>query len=195
MKLVAPLAALAGATSRSLAAREPTSASSSGPASPSRGLVVTTESYAVVARSLDLRIAARPEEDDATAIRAAFETVTVPETLGQAAVGPDELAVEAVGREALQQALDALAEHERQVLILRFGLDSGTPGPWTRSWQPSGLARAGPPNRAPRPGRSALPGGPRPLGGLRCRLTTARPDTGRRGRAWVRSVSAHPARA
>jgi hypothetical protein len=37
---------------------------------------------------LDLRIAARPEEDDATAIRAAVETVTVPEALGQAAIGP-----------------------------------------------------------------------------------------------------------
>jgi RNA polymerase primary sigma factor len=43
------------------------------------------------------------------------------------AVGPDELAVEAVGREALEQALAALSERERQVLILRFGLDSGTP--------------------------------------------------------------------
>jgi RNA polymerase primary sigma factor len=43
------------------------------------------------------------------------------------AVGPDELAVEAVGREALEQVLAALPERERQVLILRFGLDSGTP--------------------------------------------------------------------
>jgi RNA polymerase primary sigma factor len=43
------------------------------------------------------------------------------------AVGPDELAVEAVGREALEQVLKALPERERQVLILRFGLDSGTP--------------------------------------------------------------------
>src|SRR5215204_3833760 len=43
------------------------------------------------------------------------------------AVGPDELAVEAVGREALEQVLNALPERERQVLILRFGLDSGTP--------------------------------------------------------------------
>jgi RNA polymerase primary sigma factor len=42
------------------------------------------------------------------------------------AVGPDELAVEAVGREALEQVLDALPDRERQVLILRFGLDSGT---------------------------------------------------------------------
>ena len=43
------------------------------------------------------------------------------------AVGPDELAVETVGREALEQALNALPARERQVLILRFGLDSGTP--------------------------------------------------------------------
>jgi RNA polymerase primary sigma factor len=43
------------------------------------------------------------------------------------AVGPDELAVEAVGREALEQVLNGLPERERQVLILRFGLDSGTP--------------------------------------------------------------------
>jgi RNA polymerase primary sigma factor len=43
------------------------------------------------------------------------------------AAGPDELAVEAVGREALEQVLNALPERERQVLVLRFGLDSGTP--------------------------------------------------------------------
>jgi RNA polymerase primary sigma factor len=43
------------------------------------------------------------------------------------AVGPDELAVEAVGRQALKQVLVALPERERQVLVLRFGLDSGTP--------------------------------------------------------------------
>jgi RNA polymerase sigma factor (sigma-70 family) len=43
------------------------------------------------------------------------------------AIGPDELAVEAVGREALKQVLAALPERERQVLILRFGLDSGSP--------------------------------------------------------------------
>jgi RNA polymerase primary sigma factor len=43
------------------------------------------------------------------------------------AMGPDELAVEAIGREALEQVLDALPDRERQVLILRFGLDSGTP--------------------------------------------------------------------
>src|SRR6266536_637648 len=43
------------------------------------------------------------------------------------AIGPDEMAVEAVGREALEQVLGALPDRERQVLILRFGLDSGTP--------------------------------------------------------------------
>jgi RNA polymerase primary sigma factor len=43
------------------------------------------------------------------------------------AMGPDELAVEAVGREALGQVLNALPDRERQVLVLRFGLDSGTP--------------------------------------------------------------------
>jgi RNA polymerase primary sigma factor len=35
--------------------------------------------------------------------------------------------VEAVGREALDDVLAALPHRERQVLILRFGLDSGTP--------------------------------------------------------------------
>jgi RNA polymerase sigma factor (sigma-70 family) len=35
--------------------------------------------------------------------------------------------MEAVGREALEQVLNALPERERQVLVLRFGLDSGTP--------------------------------------------------------------------
>jgi RNA polymerase primary sigma factor len=47
--------------------------------------------------------------------------------LEDSAVGPDELAVEAVGREALEEVLDALPEREREVLVLRFGLDSGTP--------------------------------------------------------------------
>ncbi len=42
-------------------------------------------------------------------------------------VGPDELVAEAVGREALQAALAALPERQRQVLILRFGLGAGTP--------------------------------------------------------------------
>jgi len=43
------------------------------------------------------------------------------------AMGPDELAVAAIGREALTQVLNALPERERRVLILRFGLDAGTP--------------------------------------------------------------------
>jgi RNA polymerase primary sigma factor len=43
------------------------------------------------------------------------------------AVGPDELAVAAIGREALEQVLNALPDRERRVLVLRFGLDSGTP--------------------------------------------------------------------
>ena len=47
--------------------------------------------------------------------------------LEDSTVSPEELAVEAVGREALEQVLNALPERERQVLILRFGLDSGTP--------------------------------------------------------------------
>ncbi len=56
------------------------------------------------------------------------------------AVGPDELAVEAVGREALEQVLKALPERERQVLILRFGLPRSAPA-WrttpTARWAPS----------------------------------------------------------
>jgi DNA-directed RNA polymerase sigma subunit (sigma70/sigma32) len=35
--------------------------------------------------------------------------------------------VAAVGREVLGQVLNALPDRERQVLVLRFGLDSGTP--------------------------------------------------------------------
>jgi RNA polymerase sigma factor (sigma-70 family) len=47
--------------------------------------------------------------------------------LDDRAAGPDELAVEAVGRETVERVLAALPERERRVLILRFGLDSGTP--------------------------------------------------------------------
>ena len=43
------------------------------------------------------------------------------------AVGPDEVAMEAIGREVLDQVLAALPERQRRVLILRFGLDAGTP--------------------------------------------------------------------
>jgi RNA polymerase primary sigma factor len=45
----------------------------------------------------------------------------------EGAVGPDELALEAVGRQALEQALNALPERARRVLVLRYGLDTGTP--------------------------------------------------------------------
>jgi RNA polymerase sigma factor (sigma-70 family) len=45
----------------------------------------------------------------------------------RAAAGPDELAVEAIARDALDDALASLPDRERHVLILRFGLDSGTP--------------------------------------------------------------------
>jgi RNA polymerase sigma factor (sigma-70 family) len=40
---------------------------------------------------------------------------------------PDDLAVATVGREALEQALAALPVRDRRVLVLRFGLDRGTP--------------------------------------------------------------------
>jgi RNA polymerase sigma factor (sigma-70 family) len=43
------------------------------------------------------------------------------------AVGPDQLAAETVGRQALREALAALPERQRRVLTLRFGLDAGTP--------------------------------------------------------------------
>src|SRR5215218_2092339 len=43
------------------------------------------------------------------------------------AVRPDEQALEAVGREVVEQVLAALPERPRRVLVLRFGLDSGTP--------------------------------------------------------------------
>jgi RNA polymerase primary sigma factor len=60
-----------------------------------------------------------PIGDDGTALQDFIEDET--------ALGPDALAVEAVGREALEQVLNALPERERQVLTLRFGLDAGTP--------------------------------------------------------------------
>jgi RNA polymerase sigma factor (sigma-70 family) len=43
------------------------------------------------------------------------------------AVGPDVLAMAAAGSEGLERAPAALPESQRQVLFLRFGLDSGTP--------------------------------------------------------------------
>ena len=60
-----------------------------------------------------------PVGDDGAALQDFLEDET--------ALGPDALAVEAVGREALEQVLNELPERERQVLILRFGLDAGTP--------------------------------------------------------------------
>jgi RNA polymerase primary sigma factor len=43
------------------------------------------------------------------------------------AVDPGELAAETLGREVLGKVLGSLPERERQVLVLRFGLDSGSP--------------------------------------------------------------------
>jgi RNA polymerase primary sigma factor len=43
------------------------------------------------------------------------------------AIDPGELAAEAFGREALAHVLGTLPERERQALVLRYGLDSGTP--------------------------------------------------------------------
>ena len=60
-----------------------------------------------------------PVGDDGAALQDLLEDTS--------AVGPDELAIEAVGRQVLDQVLAALPEGQRQVMILRFGLDSGTP--------------------------------------------------------------------
>jgi RNA polymerase primary sigma factor len=60
-----------------------------------------------------------PVGDDGTALQDLLED--------DSAAGPAELAVEAVGREVLEHVLAALPERARQVLVLRFGLDSGTP--------------------------------------------------------------------
>jgi Sigma-70, region 4/Sigma-70 factor, region 1.2 len=68
------------------------------------------------------------------------------------AAGPDELVVEAVGREALEQVLRALPERGRQVLILRFGLDSGTPRTLEEIGAVMGFSR----ERAPQVERDAL---------------------------------------
>ena len=83
------------------------------------------------------------------------------------AVGPDELAVEAVGREALEQVLAALPERERQVLILRFGLDSGTPDPGGGRRRHGVLPRTRPPGGTRRPGSPPQPRNPGPPGGPR----------------------------
>ena len=60
-----------------------------------------------------------PVGDDGTALQDLLED--------DSAAGPAELAVKAVGREVLEHVLAALPERARQVLVLRFGLDSGTP--------------------------------------------------------------------
>jgi RNA polymerase primary sigma factor len=60
-----------------------------------------------------------PVGDDGAALQDLLED--------DSAVGPDELAVEAAARELLRQALDRLPARQRQVLALRFGLDSGIP--------------------------------------------------------------------
>jgi RNA polymerase primary sigma factor len=44
-----------------------------------------------------------------------------------AAPGPDDLAAQAAGRDALLQALRDLPARQQQVLVLRFGLDAGEP--------------------------------------------------------------------
>jgi RNA polymerase sigma factor (sigma-70 family) len=76
--------------------------------------VVRLKDAAQVGTSLDA-----PVGDDGAALRDFLED--------DGAVRPDVLAVEAVGRAALAQALAALPERQRQVLVLRFGLDAGTP--------------------------------------------------------------------
>jgi RNA polymerase sigma factor (sigma-70 family) len=60
-----------------------------------------------------------PIGDDGPTLQDFVEDVEAP--------GPDVLAIATVGREALEAALTALPDRERQVLILRFGLDTGTP--------------------------------------------------------------------
>jgi len=60
-----------------------------------------------------------PVGDEGTALQDLLED--------DSAAGPDELAMEKVGRETLEQALATLPKRARQVLILRYGLDSGTP--------------------------------------------------------------------
>jgi RNA polymerase primary sigma factor len=69
-----------------------------------------------------------------------------------AAAGPDELALEAVGREALDAALAVLSERERKVLTLRFGLDTGEPSTLEEVGAVMGFSR----ERARQVERSAL---------------------------------------
>jgi RNA polymerase primary sigma factor len=60
-----------------------------------------------------------PVGDDGAALQDLLED--------EQAARPDEQALEAVGSEVLEQVLAALPERHRRVLVLRFGLDSGTP--------------------------------------------------------------------
>jgi RNA polymerase primary sigma factor len=76
--------------------------------------VVRLQGAAQAVTSLDT-----PIGDDGAALQDLLED--------DSAAGPDELAVEAVGREVLEEVLATLPERTRQVLVLRFGLDSGTP--------------------------------------------------------------------
>jgi RNA polymerase primary sigma factor len=77
-------------------------------------VVVRLQAAAQTVTSLDT-----PIGDDGAALQDLLED--------EQAARPDELAVEAVGRQALAEALDGLPERQRQVLTLRFGLDTGTP--------------------------------------------------------------------
>jgi RNA polymerase primary sigma factor len=87
-----------------------------------------------LARDLDLPVAKVGRLKDAAQVSTSLDAPVGDDgaALGDfleddGAVRPDMLAVEAVGRAALAQALAALPERQRQVLVLRFGLDAGTP--------------------------------------------------------------------
>jgi RNA polymerase primary sigma factor len=85
-----------------------------------------------------------PVGDDGAALQEFLED--------DSAVGPDVLAIEAVGREVLEQVLAVLPEGQRRVLVLRFGLDSGTP----RTLEKVGVAMGFSPERARQVERAAL---------------------------------------
>jgi DNA-directed RNA polymerase specialized sigma24 family protein len=69
-----------------------------------------------------------------------------------------------VGRQVLDQVLAALPEGQRRVLILRFGLDSGTPRTLEEVGAVMGFSRGGPALRARRPHGPAPRQDPRPPG-------------------------------
>jgi RNA polymerase sigma factor (sigma-70 family) len=77
-------------------------------------VVARLQGAATAVTSLDT-----PVGDDGAALQDFLED--------DSAVGPDELALETVGREVLQRALADLPERGRRVLVLRYGLDTGTP--------------------------------------------------------------------